>query len=353
MSGFFDRDSSAGSSPEELTEWDDFTGDEWGNEPSSGSGGSRRSRRWRGRRRSLESSGGVFDDDLPVLDEDHSVSRSGHGSGSSSGDSGDDFFGSSGPSGGLFDALMGGDNDSGEPGDGPSGRRGGRRKVRREEPVSDDPLVDAMNPDAEREVSAGDLPWYRRPRVLAVVAVPVLVGVVAAAVHFGSGVDNETNSSPGAVSTVTDDSGIVDDDAVVRSESSVTSESVVPTEEGTSETVGDAVSSDGLTGSHATGTDAIIAFDTAYYSDRDADMAFLFNSPRNKTTKASLEEAISSGVPADTEFSAEVTPKVIGKTYAVKLMLKFPGKKTMTYNQVVGVERIGGKFYVSSIDMEG
>lgn len=99
----------------------------------------------------------------------------------------------------------------------------------------------------------------------------------------------------------------------------------------------------GSPGGHATGTDAIVGYDYAYYSLRKADAAGEF------FWKSKPEQAdIDSKVKGDLTYSLEVTPLEIGVKYQVLLTLKTPAGQA-THRQEIDVEQHDGKFYVANI----
>lgn len=96
-------------------------------------------------------------------------------------------------------------------------------------------------------------------------------------------------------------------------------------------------------GGQGTGTDAIVAYDYAYYFKRNADLAsqFFWN---NKPDQKAIDENVSK----ELAYTMEITPIEIGAKYKVILTLKTPGKETR-WEQEISTVKEGDKFFVSNI----
>lgn len=96
-------------------------------------------------------------------------------------------------------------------------------------------------------------------------------------------------------------------------------------------------------GGQATGTDAIIAYDYAYYFKKDANLAgqFFWN---NKPDQATINKNVGKNV----SYSLEITPLEVGKLYKVILTLR-SGKDVVVWEQEISTEFEDGKYFVSNI----
>lgn len=215
---------------------------------------------------------------------------------------------------------------------------------------STDPEFDGGSSPA----SSGSSSSYPKKIVIAIAALAVISG---AALVGSKLLDAPVDNSASTISTTEQDSSVGgSDDTGSDSESSIddSSSSETTTEDTTAEkeeSVGSSISSQDVTGSHDSGTEAIVAYDDAFYHDRDPEIAFEFNSPNNQTTQADLEKSIlgNQGVAEGTRYTAVIIPKVLGESYDVKLTLDVPGKKAKTWTQEITTEKIDGKYYVKNI----
>lgn len=101
-------------------------------------------------------------------------------------------------------------------------------------------------------------------------------------------------------------------------------------------------------GNPSTGTGAILSFDYQYYTERDASGVLANFNPSNNLYEASFIQGEIDKVPEGTEYSLDITPTQIGRTYDVTLTLSLPGKDSVSYEQEFFVTEIDGNFYVES-----
>lgn len=82
-------------------------------------------------------------------------------------------------------------------------------------------------------------------------------------------------------------------------------------------------------GNQATGTNAILAYDNAFYGSRNADRAYSLTykgsqgGPESTGDKQRLQDAIN-GTPCGSTYVLTVTPREIGKIYDVVVMVRSP-----------------------------
>lgn len=104
-------------------------------------------------------------------------------------------------------------------------------------------------------------------------------------------------------------------------------------------------------GDPSNGIGAILAFDYAYYVDRDGDKARSFFNPEATSYDAAFIQNHIDEVPEGTDYELEITPVSIGQEYDVILSLKLPGAgKVVSYQQKFETMEKDGVFYVKTFD---
>lgn len=99
-------------------------------------------------------------------------------------------------------------------------------------------------------------------------------------------------------------------------------------------------------GNPINGTGAILAFDYAYYTDRDGEKArSMFNPDTDAYSGSYIQQEINK-VPQGTTYDLTIQPERIGEVYDVELSLSIPGLEPTKYNQKFYTMEKDGKFYV-------
>lgn len=162
-------------------------------------------------------------------------------------------------------------------------------------------------------------------RMAAIIITLVIVGAIAFALLSGTGEDVQQ----GAQQNNSNDSRIEGGE-----EGSVVNEQLGNTYQGNDN------------GNPINGTGAILAFDYAYYKDRDGEKArSLFNPDTDAYSGSYLQQEINK-VPQGTEYDLSIKPQRIGELYDVDLTLTIPGLDPVKYKQVFHTMEKDGKFYI-------
>lgn len=106
-------------------------------------------------------------------------------------------------------------------------------------------------------------------------------------------------------------------------------------------------------GSPINGTGAILAFDYAYYIDRDAEKVLEnFGQEVNSRYDTRYVQTRIDQVAEGTDYILAITPEKVGELYDVVLTLDIPNAEQMVYNQKFQVEKVGDRFYVKTFTWE-
>lgn len=110
-------------------------------------------------------------------------------------------------------------------------------------------------------------------------------------------------------------------------------------------------------GDQTSGTNAILAYNAAFYGDRDAAAAYALTSgaqdPASKDKGASVIQKGIDGTPANASHALTITPVEVGKEYSVTLLVTWPEggtNKAATFQQTITTTERDGKFYIDEID---
>lgn len=174
---------------------------------------------------------------------------------------------------------------------------------------------------------------------LVTVVVLVIVGVVVFALKSDSGSAPEAKESTSSVSTESTSSAV---------EEPVETTPALP-EATTSERVGveqtdGTLNGESSGGDQTSGTDAIFAYEYAYYHLRSDEEA---NALSDGIPAVDIKDKVAEG----TKYEVKVTPKVIGSTYDVVLTLSVDGNSKY-YKMSLTTSVKDGKYYVTSIKMK-
>lgn len=99
-------------------------------------------------------------------------------------------------------------------------------------------------------------------------------------------------------------------------------------------------------GNQVNGTGAILAYDYAYYTERDAEKARAVFNPEISDYPASYIAPEIDKMLQGTTYTVSVTPREIGKLYDVVLLLEVPGFDPVQSKQTFETMKVGDKFYV-------
>lgn len=174
---------------------------------------------------------------------------------------------------------------------------------------------------------------------LVAVVVLVIVGVVVFALKSDGGSAPEAKESTSSVSTESTSSSV---------EEPVETTPALP-EATTSERVGveqtdGTLNGESSGGDQTSGTDAIFAYEYAYYHLRSDEEA---NALSDGIPAVNIKDKVAEG----TKYEVKVTPKVIGSTYDVVLTLSVDGN-SKDYKMSLTTSVKDGKYYVTSIKMK-
>lgn len=100
---------------------------------------------------------------------------------------------------------------------------------------------------------------------------------------------------------------------------------------------------------NTTGTGAILAFDWAYYKDRDGEKALQFFDPANQDYDGDYVQRYIDRVSPATSYDLEITPESLGEKYSVVLTLTLPGYEPVKYRQSITTVKTGDKFYIKEM----
>lgn len=115
-----------------------------------------------------------------------------------------------------------------------------------------------------------------------------------------------------------------------------------------SESVGEAhVGSEDANNSNGTG--AILAFDYAYYNDRDGEKVLEYFDPDNQDYDAEYVQRYIDRTSSSTKYELSITPEIIGERYSVVLTLSIPGYEPVKYNQDFLTVEKDGKYFVKEL----
>lgn len=115
-----------------------------------------------------------------------------------------------------------------------------------------------------------------------------------------------------------------------------------------SESVGEAhVGSEDANNSNGTG--AILAFDYAYYNDRDGEKVLEYFDPDNQDYDAEYVQRYIDRTSSSTKYELSITPETIGERYSVVLTLSIPGYEPVKYNQDFLTVEKDGKYFVKEL----
>lgn len=101
-------------------------------------------------------------------------------------------------------------------------------------------------------------------------------------------------------------------------------------------------------GAPVNGTGAILAFDHAYYVDRDGEKVLEHFNPDVRSYDDAFVQSHINKVPVGTTYSLQVTPLQVGVSYDVTLTLTIPGEEPVSYLKNVETMEKDGEYFVKT-----
>lgn len=101
-------------------------------------------------------------------------------------------------------------------------------------------------------------------------------------------------------------------------------------------------------GAPVNGTGAILAFDHAYYVDRDGEKVLEHFNPDVRSYDDAFVQSHIDKVPVGTTYSLQITPRQVGVSYDVTLTLTLPGEDPVSYLKNVETMQKDGEYFVKT-----